>query len=78
MDYIARAQAARAGVTVLDAAPLYQRQDAHVGTITSDRVPNDCLHFCLNPNGALSLLNVLLHHVLISDAATVRHRGIPV
>ena len=63
MDHIARAQAARTGVAVLDAAPLYQRLDAHVGSLS--RYPNDCLHFCLNTNGPISLLNVLLHHVLL-------------
>jgi len=60
MDQMARAHAARTGVALLDAAPLYRRVDAHRPWV------NDCLHFCANSNGPLSLLNVLLYHVLLS------------
>lgn len=60
MDQMARAHAARTGVALLDAAPLYRRVDAHRPWA------NDCLHFCANANGPLSLLNVLLYHVLLS------------
>ena len=64
MDRIARVQAARAGIPILDASPLYRRVDAHIASGIHNYI--DCLHFCLNPDGPLSLLNVLLHHVLLS------------
>ena len=74
MDAIAREHCKRAGVPVLDASPLYRRVDAHPGSSPALRnvtdIQRDCLHFCANPNGPLSLLLVLLHHVLLSMNAS--------
>ena len=68
MDAIAREHCKRAGVTILDAAPLYQRVDAHPGSFLLDQTgfATDCLHFCQNPTGPMSLLLELLHHTLLA------------
>ena len=73
MDAIARHRAKRAGIAILDSAPIYLRVDAHPGSFLPPlrdhnrtvRMTADCLHFCLNPTGPMSLLPVLLHHTLM-------------
>lgn len=52
MDSLAKIEATRLGMKVIDMSPLYYRQDAH----------SDCLHFCLP--GPLDLFSVLMMNML--------------